>query len=77
MKDTMETGIFYAPYIMKTTKFYINGEIVWYSNKWKNFLLKIKHFFYTSKNRKSFSKYQFKPVNKSFYTTVNISGSNQ
>ena len=39
---TWDKGIIYAPYIPIITATSINGEIIWYKNKWKNLLLKIK-----------------------------------
>ena len=44
MEDNREKGYVLLPYITKTVKTSINGETVWYANKWKNSLLKIKHF---------------------------------
>ena len=41
----MEQGYKWIPYKIVTVATSINGEIVWYKNKWKNFLLKIKRIF--------------------------------
>ena len=41
-KDELDKGYILAPYITKTVKTSINGETVWYANKYKNLLLKIK-----------------------------------
>jgi len=46
------SGPIFVPFILKTTKVDINGEIVWYANKWKNFLLKIKRIFIKPKHSK-------------------------
>jgi len=67
-----ENQIVYMPYILKTVSTSINGETVWYENKWKNLLLKIKRFFCKSKNFKNSEKYLNKKVNRSFYTPVKI-----
>lgn len=49
--------IVFVPYIIDEPKSTdINGEVVWYRNKWKNLLLKIKRFFYKSKNLKNSEK---------------------
>ena len=57
MENNKDKGFILLPYIMRTTKTSINGETVWYANKMKNFLLKIKRFFYKSKNLKNVEKY--------------------
>ncbi len=44
-KDDLDKGYILAPYIIKTVKTSIDGKTVWYANKWKNLLLKIKYFF--------------------------------
>lgn len=74
MENNKDNGYVYIPYVMKTVKTTINGETVWCVNKMKNLLLKIKRFFYKSKNLKNAEKYLNKPVNSSFYTTVKING---
>jgi hypothetical protein len=48
-----EQGIVLLPYIIKNVRIEINGETVWHENKWKNLLLKIKHFFITPKHLKN------------------------
>ena len=51
MENNKDKGVVVVPYIIgepKSTD--INGEVVWYRNKMKNLLLKIKRFFYKSKN---------------------------
>ena len=45
MENNKDKGYVWLPYITKTVSTSINGETVWYANKWKNLLLKIKHFF--------------------------------
>jgi hypothetical protein len=73
MENNKDKGFIYTPYIIGETKQTdINGEVVWYSNKWKNLLLKIKTFFYKSKNVKNDEKYLNKKVNSSFYSVVKI-----
>ena len=73
-KDDLDKGYILVPYITKTVKTSINGETVWYANKWKNLFLKIKHFFVKPKYLKNAHIYKNKVVNSSFYTTVKING---
>jgi len=63
-----------VPYIFKTIKTDINGETVWYANKWKNLFLKIKRFFIKPKYLKNAHYYKNKTVNSSFYGVINITG---
>jgi hypothetical protein len=73
MENNKDNGFIYAPYIIDEPKQTdINGEVVWYRNKWKNLLLKIKRFFYKSKNVENAEKYLNKKVNSSFYSVVKI-----
>lgn len=67
----MENNI-YIPYILVTTSTSINGETVWYKNKWKNLLLKIKRCFFKSKNIKNWEKYKDKNINSNFYSQIEI-----
>ena len=73
-KEELDKGYILAQYITKTVKTTINGETVWYANKWKNLLLKIKHFFIKPKYLKHEHIYKNKPVNSSFYGLVKITG---
>lgn len=73
-KDNLEKGYILAPYITKTVKTTINGEVVWYANRWKNFLLKIKHFFIKPKYLKNAHVYKNKVINPSFYGVIKIDG---
>lgn len=52
-KEHIQPGIIWAPYISVTVSTSINGETVWYRNKFKNWLLKIKHFFIKPKYLKN------------------------
>lgn len=45
MENNKERGYIFIPYVFKTVKTTINDETVWYENKWKNLLLKIKFLF--------------------------------
>ena len=75
MENNKDKGVVFTPYIIgepKSTD--INSEVVWYQNKLLNLLLKIKRFFYKSKNLKNFEKYSNKKVNSSFYGVVKITG---
>lgn len=66
-------GIVWVPYVIVTVATSINGETVWYKNKWKNLLLKIKRLFikpnYLINNKFDYSK---KTINKNYYTTIKI-----
>lgn len=64
-------GYVYLPLIFKTRCTTINNEVVWYSNSFLNLLLKIKHFFFKSKNLKNHYKYVNKKVNGSYYGVIN------
>ena len=66
------TGIRFLPYITKTKATDINGITVWHSNKFINFWIKVKHFFYKPKALKNFEKYANKPVNTKYYGTLRI-----
>jgi hypothetical protein len=74
MENNNDKGCVFLPYILKTTKTTINGETVWYANKWKNLLLKIKHFFVKPKYMKNTHFYKNKMVNSSHYNTIKING---
>ena len=63
--NTEEKGYNNVPYIMETTSTSINGETVCYKNKWKNFLLKLKHLII-----KPNTKYSNNKVNSSYYITI-------
>lgn len=78
MENNKDKGVVVVPYIIgepKSTD--INGEVVWYRNKMKNLLLKIKRFFYKSKNLKNTEKYLNRKVNSPFYGVVKIDGENK
>ena len=52
-KDKIPVGYVWVPYTIKTVSTSINGETVWYANKWKNILLEnaitpIQQYAYTS-----------------------------
>lgn len=69
---TKTDGIVMAPFISRIDSVYINGEVTWYRNKWKNILLKIKHFFFKPKYLKLLPRYKDKPVNPNYYKTFKI-----
>ena len=73
-KDKIPVGYVWVPYTIKNVSTSINGETVWYANKWKNLLLKIKHFFIKPKYLKNAHIYKNKPVNTSFYREIKIDG---
>ena len=72
MENNNNKGYVWLPYITKTVKTSINGEAVWHANKWKNLLLKIKHFFFKPKYLKNAHIYKNKVVNSSFYGVFKI-----
>ncbi len=75
MENNKDKGFVYVPFIIgEPEQTDINGEVVWYRNKMKNLLLKIKRFFYKSKNIKHSEKYLNKKVNSSFYGVIKIDG---
>lgn len=68
----IDQGIVYAPYTLQTSSTDVNGETVWYKNKWKNLWLKFKRLFYKSNNYKSLMKYSNRKIDGSRYGTINI-----
>lgn len=74
MENNKDKGYVWLPYITKTTKTTIDGETVWYDNKWKNLLFKIKHFFIKPKYLKNAHVYKNKAINNSFYGVVKVTG---
>jgi hypothetical protein len=70
--EVKDKGYVWLPYITKIVSTSINGETVWYANKWKNFFLKIKHFFIPPKYLKNKDVYIKKLVNSSYYETIKI-----
>lgn len=67
-----EKGIIYIPYIFVVEKTTINNTVVWYRNRFKNILLKIKFFFYKPKSVKNFENHSIKPINTRFYTNIKV-----
>jgi hypothetical protein len=67
MENNKDKGYVLFPYVIKIVSKSINGETVWYANKWKNLLLKIKHFFIKPKYLKNAHIYKKQIVNPSFY----------
>lgn len=63
-----KSGLIRAPYVSITNSTSINGETVWYRNKFKNFLLKIKFFF----KKPKYSHYSSKMVNSKYYGIIEI-----
>jgi hypothetical protein len=72
MEDFREQGYIWAPYILKVVSTSVNGETVWYSNRWKNFLLKIKRLFFKPKYLKMLGKYGKKEINPKIYGEIKI-----
>ena len=70
--NTINDGVIYIPYIFVTEKTTINNTVVWYRNRIKNMLLKIKFFFYKPKAVKNFEKHSIKPINSKYITKFNI-----
>lgn len=52
----IEQGYIFVPYIIVNVATSVNGEIVWYKNKWKNLGLKIKRLFIKSKHLNNLNK---------------------
>ena len=79
--DFKNAPYIWVPWVPVTVATSINGEIVWYKNRWKNLLLKIKFFFIKPRylidsenfpNKKINTRYYDKPVNPDFYTKIKI-----
>ena len=62
----MKNKIIYLPYLLKNIKTDVNGETVWHSNKFLNICLKIKRFFFKSKNIKEFEKFKNIKINTKY-----------
>lgn len=74
LKDATELGkgVIYVPYVLSTKSTSINGEVVWYKNKWRNLLLKIRHFFFKPKCYNNMNRYSEKPIDASNYGVIKI-----
>lgn len=70
MENNKDGRYTYIPFTTKCVATMINSETVWYANKWKNLFLKIKFFFYKSKNLKSFEKNINRKVKSSRYSKI-------
>ena len=70
--ENNKPGIIYLPYVLKTVSTSINGETVWYANKWNNLLLKIKNFFLKPKYLKNAHIYSKKQIDSSGYGPITI-----
>lgn len=68
----LEAGYVWAPYITIISSTSINGETVWYKNKWKNLLLKIKFFFIKPRYLKDGKGYSNKTIDSGLYGTFKI-----
>ena len=62
----------FVPYLMKTVKMSINDEVTWYSNKFKNTLLKIKRFFVNPKYLRNSAWYPKKPIDPRLYCKITV-----
>lgn len=62
----MEQGYKWLPYKIVNVSTSINGEIVWYKNKWKNLLLRIKSIFIKPQYLKNVEMYSKKKINSSY-----------
>jgi len=71
-KEYIEPGYIYVPYIIVNVATSINGEVVWYRNKWKNFWLKVKFLFVKPKYLKHVKKYSEKTINPKYYGKITI-----
>ena len=77
MENNKDNEYVMSPYITKIVKTSVNGETMWYANKWKNTLLKLKHFFYKTKNHRRFLELSKKKVDASFYMKIPIIPNNE
>lgn len=77
--DDKTPGLIWVPWICVQVATQINGETVWYKNKWKNFLLKIKFLFIKPRYQRNLdkSRYLMKPINPNFYGKLNIKSVNE
>jgi hypothetical protein len=71
-KQEFKSGIVYLPYITKIISTSINGTTVWHSNKFINFWLKIKFFFYKPEALKKLEIYANKKVSAKYYQSIKI-----
>jgi len=71
-KEDLPNGIIYVPYVIETNSTSINGITVWYKNKWKNLLLKIKFFFKKPNELKRWEAYSTKAINSKYYQKIKI-----
>ena len=65
-----QEGYVMLPYTIVTVKTTVNGETVWYKNKFKNFLLRVKNFFHKSKNLKNHERYSKIKVDPKMYGVI-------
>lgn len=72
--EELGAGLIWVPWIPVTVATKINGETVWYKNRWKNLLLQIKFLFIKPKYHKSIGRYKMKTIDPSFYGKVEIKG---
>lgn len=70
--ETELQKLIHVPYVTKCTKTTVNSETVWHSNKIINILLKIKMYFYKSKNYKNHEKFLKMKVPSEHYKTFDI-----
>ena len=78
IKNNLDKGVVFLPYVTLIEATTINGETVWYRNKWKNLLLKVKRVFVKPKyfNAKLHKQYMSKQINPSFYSEIKIENEN-
>jgi hypothetical protein len=77
MENNKNKGYVLLPYKIITEAISINGEYVYYRNKWKNLLLKIKHFFVKPNYLKNKFKYMNKKINLDYYEIINVNNENK
>ena len=70
--ETELQKLIHAPYVTKSIKTTVNSETIWHSNKIINMLLKLKRFFYKSKNFKNHEKFLKIKVPFEHYNTIDI-----
>ena len=70
--EIIAPGYIYVPYVVVNVATYINGEAVWYKNKWKNLGLKIRRLFIKPEYLKHINKYKNKTIDPKNYGQIKI-----
>ena len=77
-ENNLGPGYVYAPYVIVNVATFINGEAVWYKNRWKNLGLKIRRLFikpeYLKHVHPKTIKYKIKTIDPKNYGQIKING---